>query len=85
MNKKEIAEIFKYCSPNSLLVVTYYNRLKELFCPFLVKVKLNVGKLKKGEIVKVEAVKLSTNGKTVFIIREKAYYYYHFEILINSV
>lgn len=82
MNKNEIAEIFKYCSPNSLLVVTYYNRLKELFCPFPVLVKQDVGDLKGGKYVKVELVKLSTNGKTVFIIKGKAYYYYHFDIII---
>lgn len=85
MNKEEIAEIFKYCSPNSLVVVTYYNKLKELYCPFPVKVKADIGELKRGIIVKVEAVKLSTNGKTVFIVDGKAYYYFHFDILIVSV
>lgn len=81
MDRKEVAEIFKYCSPNSLLVVTYYNKLIELFCPIKVKVKADVGDLKKGKYVLVEAVKLSTNGKTVFIIKGKAYYYYHFDII----
>lgn len=85
MDRKELAELFKYCSPNSILIVTYYNKLMELHCPFTVSVLADIGDLKKGNRVKVALVKLSSNGKTVYIINEKAYYYYHFNILLTSL
>lgn len=83
MNHKELAELLKYASPYSILVVNYQNKIMELKCPFKVLVKNEVGKLIKGRIEKVELVKLSTNLKTVFIVKGEAYYYYHFNILID--
>ncbi|WP_053991927.1 hypothetical protein [Mangrovimonas sp. TPBH4] len=83
MEKNEMAELFKYCSPQSIMIITWYNKLKELYCPFNVQVANDIGDLKKGELVKVEAVKLSSSGITVFIIAKKAYYYYHFRILLH--
>ena len=85
MNKEHLADLFRYSSPYSILVVTYYNKLIELFCPFPVEVRADIGELKRGETVKVSAVKISTTGKTVFIIEDKAYYYYHFDFIIYSV
>ena len=55
----------------------------ELKCPFKVLVKNEVGKLIKGRIEKVELVKISTNLKTVFIVKGEAYYFHHFNILID--
>ncbi len=83
MNEKQMAELLKYASPYSILVVTYRNKIIELKVPFRVQLKNNVGNLLKGKIEEVELVKLSTNLKTVFIIREEAYYYYHFNILLD--
>ena len=82
MNQKDLVELLKYSSPYSILVVTYKNELVELFCPFTVYVKQDIGELKEGENASVTMVKLSTNLKTVFVIEEKAYYYFYFEILI---
>ncbi|RYH75537.1 hypothetical protein EVU94_00850 [Flavobacteriaceae bacterium 144Ye] len=78
-----LAELFKYCSPDSIMVVTWYGKLKTLHCPFTVKVSQSVGKLTKGNYQKVEEVKLATNGKTIFIIKEKPYYYHYFDILTH--
>lgn len=84
MNKRELAELFKFCSPFSILVVTYYNKLIELNCPFTVMVMNDIGNLRIGDVVTVESVKLATNGKTVFVIEDKSYYHSHFDILIDS-
>ena len=81
MDEKELSNLLKYCSPRELYIVTWNNLLKVLFCPFKVKVLKNIGQLKKGQIVLVEEVKVTNDLKTVYIIKNVAYYYYHFDIL----
>ena len=82
MTKKELAELLKYSSPLEIYVITSNNILKRLFCPFEVQVAQDIGTLKKGQIVYVDEIKVTIELKTVFIIDTKAYYYYHFEILV---
>ena len=82
MTKKELAELLKYSSPLEIYVITWNNILKRLFCPFEVQVVQDIGTLKKGQIVYVDEIKVTIELKTVFIIDTKAYYYYHFEILV---
>lgn len=82
MDQKDLVELLKYSSPYSILVVTYRNDLVELFCPFTVYVKQDIGELIKEDYVSVSLVKLSTNLKTVFVIEDKAYYYFYFNIII---
>ncbi|HEY9184320.1 MAG TPA: hypothetical protein VIM94_03240 [Salegentibacter sp.] len=81
MNEEQLAEILKYSSPNTLYIVTWNNLLKLLFCPFEVVVKHPIGDLNEGEKVLVEAVKVTAEIKTVFIVKGRAYFYYHFEIV----
>jgi len=81
MNEKQLAEILKYSSPNTLYIVTWNNLLKLLFCPFEVVVKHPIGDLKEGEKVLVEAVKVTAEIRTVFIVKGLAYFHYHFEIV----
>lgn len=81
MNEKQLAEILKYSSPNTLYIVTWNNLLKLLFCPFEVVVKHPIGDLMDGERVLVEAVKVTADIKTVFIVKGRAYFYHHFEIV----
>lgn len=83
MKNKELVELLKYSSPNSILVVDWRNKLLELYCPFRVKVKQDIGDLNKGIIKEVTSVKLATNLKTVFIIDCKAYYFNYFDILVE--
>ncbi len=83
MNDKQMAKLLKYASPYSILVVTYHDKVMELKCPFRVELKHDIGDLIKGEIVIVDLVKMSTNLKTVFIVDNEAYYFYHFNILID--
>lgn len=84
MDDDELANILKYCSSKELHVVTYYNMLKILYCPFRVKVLSNVGMLRKGQLVWVTEVKVTTELKTVFKIEGSAYYYYHFDIILEE-
>lgn len=83
MNDKELAELLKYSHPKQLYIVTWNNVLKLLFCPFKVQVLQDVGTLKKDEIVWVEEVKVTSDLKTVYKIKNKLYYYYYFNIISN--
>lgn len=83
MNDKELTELLKYSNPKELYIITWNNLLKILFCPFKVSVLNDVGYLKKNKIVWVEEVKVTSDLKTVYIIKGKAYYYHHFDILIE--
>ncbi len=84
MNKHDLAEQLKYSSSQWLYVVTWYNLLKQLFTPFRVCVLKPIGSLSKGQIVWVEAVKVTMELKTVFVIDGSAYYYYHFDIIVEE-
>lgn len=81
MSDDELADVLKYSSPDTLYIITWNNLLKKLFCPFQVVVKHQIGDLEKGELVWVENVKVTVKLKTVYVVRGRAYYYEHFEIL----
>lgn len=85
MSKSEIVTFDKYYAPNRILVVTQWNELITLFCPFPVQFMYNVDRFKKNKIVLVEATALSQNGKYVFKIKDKWFFYYHFEILCYNI
>lgn len=82
MTKKELSEVLKHSSPREIYVITHYNSLKRLFCPFSVKVLQDIGNLKRGQTVLVNEVKVTLELKTVFIINNQAYYYSYFDILV---
>jgi hypothetical protein len=82
MNKNQLAELLKDCSPMVIYVITWNNILKKVFCPFQVVVLNDIGGLYKGQQMWVELVKVTPEMKTVFIINGDAYYYYHFDIII---
>jgi len=83
MDKQELAEQLKYSSSEYLYIITWNNVLKQMFCPFRVSVLASIGTLIEGQIVWVEQVKVTMQLKTVFVIDGNAYYYYHFDILID--
>ena len=82
MNANEYGFLLRYSSSNSILVVTFDNRLIELACPFKVEVIKSINNMMKSQIKEVTQVKLSTNGKIVYIIEDEAYYYSLFTILL---
>jgi hypothetical protein len=82
MNANEYGFLLRYSSPYSILVVTFENKLIELECPLRVSVIKSVNKMMRSQIKEVTQVKLSTNGKIVYIIDDEPYYYNHFTIII---
>ena len=83
MNEQDLAELLQHSSPKWIYVVTWNNVLKQLIVPFKVAVISPVGCLTRGQIVYVEEVKITLNLTTVFIVEGSAYYYHHFNILID--
>ena len=79
--RKYIEEVFKYCKTDSILVINKVGDLQRLQCPFEVIVIQDVGELFKGLICLVSAVKLDLSLIDVYIIRNKAYYFFNFRIL----
>jgi hypothetical protein len=79
--KKYIEEVFKYCKTDSILVINKTGQLQRLQCPFSVMVISDVGELYKGLICLVSAVKLDLSLIDVYIIRNKAYYFFNFRVL----
>ena len=82
MTKKDLANLLKYSSPREIYVITHYNVLKRIFCPFQVEVLQKIGELNTGQVVFVDEVKATLELKTVYIIKNQAYYYYHFDIIV---
>jgi hypothetical protein len=80
MTRSQLSELLKYSSPREIYVITHYGVLIRLFCPFKVKVLQDIGTLKSGQIVLVQEIKVTIELKTVYIIDNDAYYYYHFNI-----
>ena len=79
--RKYIEEVFKYCKIDSILVINKHGHLQRLDCPFEVVVIQDVGELYKGLICLVSAVKLDLSLIDVYIIRNKAYYFFNFRVL----
>jgi hypothetical protein len=79
--KKYIEEVFKYCKIDSILVINKHGHLERLDCPFEVVVITNVGELTKGLLCLVNAVKLDLTLIDVYIIKNKAYYFFNFRVL----
>jgi len=79
--KKYIEELFKYCKTDSILVINKMGQLQRLDCPFEVMVISDVGELTKGLICLVNAVKLDLSLIDVYIIRNKAYYFFNFRVI----
>jgi hypothetical protein len=79
--KKYIEEIFKYCKTDSILVIDKSGQLQRLDCPFEVLVITDVGELYKGLICLVSAVKMDLTLIDVYIIRNKAYYFFNFRVI----
>jgi hypothetical protein len=79
--RKYIEEVFKYCKTDSILVINKTGQLQRLQCPFEVLVISDVGELYKGLICLVSAVKIDLSLIDVYIIRDKAYYFFNFRVL----
>jgi hypothetical protein len=79
--KEYIEDIFRYCKIDSILVINKHGHLQRLDCPFEVVVISDVGELYKGLICLVNAVKLDLSLIDVYIIKNKAYYFFNFRVI----
>jgi hypothetical protein len=77
--RKYIEEVFKYCKTDSILVMNKTGQLQRLQCPF--EVMEDVGELYRGLICLVSAVKIDLTLIDVYIIKNKAYYFFNFRVL----
>ena len=60
-------------------------QLYRLQCPFEVVVISNVGELYKGLICLISAVKIDLSLIDVYIISDKAYYFFNFRLLQRNI
>jgi hypothetical protein len=79
--RKYIEEVFKYCKTDSILFMNRRGDLQRLDCPFEVVVIQDVGQLYKGLICLVSAVKIDLSLIDVYIIKDKAYYFFNFRVM----
>jgi len=81
MSNKELIELLKYCSPHIIYVVNGQNRIIKLHIPFKLLVLQDIGSLYKNQIVPCEELKITNEGRIVFLIDGKNYHTYYFDIL----
>lgn len=70
-----------YFSTNSILYVDCNGELKRLYCPFKVRAKVDIPPIFTGDIVFVEAIKITPSGIDVYIINSKGYYVIYFRLV----
>jgi len=70
-----------YFSTNSILYVDSEGVLKRLYCPFMVLAKVDIHPILAGDIVQVEAIKITPDGLDVYIINNKGYYVIYFRLV----
>jgi len=81
MNEKSLAFLLQYSSPKEIYIVNEKGVLTLLKCPFLVLVKKSIGNLLKHQYASEDEVRITVELITVYIIGNKAYYFFHFEII----
>ena len=82
-NEKYIRELFKIVKTNSILIISAEGKLIRLYCPFEVEVIEHLKDMKVGDIVWVEAVKMTLTLKDVYIIKGRAYYVWYFKVVTD--
>jgi len=81
MTENELAEFLKYSNSKELYIVNIDNKLVCLKCPFMVVVLSDIDFLIKKEIVVVEQIKVTEDLITVYVIMDRNFFYYYFDIV----
>ena len=81
MTDYELAELLKTSSPRILYFVDENGELKKIRCPFRVIVRNDIAKLRKGQSVLVDEIKVTYELITVYSIEGEFYFYYYFDLL----
>lgn len=74
-------QLYSPFSTNSILYIDMYGNLKRLYCPFKVIAKVNIDPFNKGDIVMVEAVKVTPDYRDIYIINGRGYYVIYFRLI----
>jgi len=82
--KKYIEETFRICRTDNLLVVTKKGEIKRIYCPFWALVIRDVPGLQKGDVELVSAIKMNLELIDIYIVKDKAYYYFNFSLWIQN-
>ena len=85
MPEEEIISFNQFYSPNRILVVTFFNKLLQLYCPFAVAFKENTLSYKENEIVYVEKTGLTKKGDYVFKVNDQWFHPKHFNIICFQI
>ena len=80
-SNKYLYEFARLLDSKSILVISREGKLRRIFCPFPVVVLEDVYHFNIGQILSVEAVKITVSLQDVFIIGGKAYLVQYFGIL----
>ena len=83
-SNKFLHEFAKTVDSRSILVINYQGRLRRIFCPFPVIVLDKVYIFNKGQVLTVEAVKITIELQDIFIIQGKAYLIKYFGIIAED-
>ena len=81
-SKDDIFQLMRNIDPFSILIIGINGQLRRVYCPFPVEVIIPLEDFNVGDIVSVQAVKVTFQLKNVFIINERAYYMYFFRIIL---
>ncbi|HPQ35883.1 MAG TPA: hypothetical protein PK563_15420 [Tenuifilaceae bacterium] len=74
-------ELSKYVDPHSILVIDKEGKLRRIFCPFFVAARIRIYTFHEGEVLIVDAVKVTLTLEDVYIINGKAYLIGYFRII----
>jgi hypothetical protein len=84
MFKEEyLRELLKWVSSDSLLVLDKLGKLRRVYVPFWVVSLIDFPDITKGQIVPVDAIKLTVEVKEIYIIKGTAYYIIYFKIILE--
>jgi hypothetical protein len=85
MSKEEyLKELLNWITSDSILVIDKQGCLRRIYCPFKAICLVAFPKIKQGEKVDVDAVKLTMEVREIYIIKGTAYYIIYFKILLES-
>ncbi len=81
-NKQLLAAINEHCSPDTLLILDKTGKLIRLYCPFKVMTIYSFSIYSANKVVEVLAVKVTPDLLMVYVVRQVAYPYYLFRIIL---
>jgi hypothetical protein len=82
-DEKYLRELLNWVSSDSILVIDKSGKLARLYVPFWVVSLVDFPDISKGQVVPVDAIKLTIEVKEVYLIKGTAYYIIYFKIIME--